>query len=195
MDDKVPRAATAGSTASGSRASGSTTATTATSAAGSEASSRQAATAPKEGDRAARDQTSVSGPSAASPDAPAGPSRRVKLTLSRVDPFSVLKVSFLLSVALAVAGVVAVAVLWVMLNGLGVFSTVTDSVNELQSGATASSRVDVGDWFGFGRTVALAVVFGTLNIVLLTALATLAAIIYNLCATLIGGVQVTLTDD
>ncbi len=192
MDDKVPRAATAGSTASGSRASGSTTAT---SAAGSEASSRQAATAPKEGDRAAREQTSVSGPSAASPDAPAGPSRRVKLTLSRVDPFSVLKVSFLLSVALAVAGVVAVAVLWVMLNGLGVFSTVTDSVNELQSGATASSRVDVGDWFGFGRTVALAVVFGTLNIVLLTALATLAAIIYNLCATLIGGVQVTLTDD
>ena len=192
MDNKVPRAATAGSTASGSTASGSKVAT---SAAGSETSTKEAATAPKEADRAAREQPSASAPSAASSDAPAGPSRRVKLTLSRVDPFSVLKVSFLLSVALAVAGVVAVAVLWVMLNGLGVFSTVTDSVNELQSGATASSRVEVGDWFGFGRTVALAVVFGTLNIVLLTALATLAAIIYNLCATLIGGVQVTLTDD
>ncbi|MEP7161571.1 MAG: DUF3566 domain-containing protein [Dermatophilaceae bacterium] len=192
MDGKVPRAATAGGVrgVAGSTTAGGVAEST---AAEVETSSNQAATAPEEADRAARNEPSAL--SAPSPDEAAGPSRRVKLTLSRVDPFSVLKVSFLLSVALAVAGVVAVAVLWVMLNGLGVFSTVTDSVNELQSGATASSRVDVGDWFGFGRIVALAVVFGTLDIVLLTALATLAAIIYNLCATLIGGVQVTLTDD
>lgn len=121
--------------------------------------------------------------------------RRVKLTISRIDPFSVLKMSFLLSVALGIAGVVAVAVLWGMLNGMGVFSTITDSVNELQAGAAESSRLEVGDWFGFGRVVALAVVFGTIDVLLLTALSTLAAFIYNVCATLIGGVQATLSDD
>jgi hypothetical protein len=77
--------------------------------------------------------------------------RRVKLTLSRVDPFSVLKISFLLSVALGIAAVVAVAVLWGMLNGMGVFSTITESVNELQSGAQSGNKVDIGDWFSFGR--------------------------------------------
>lgn len=129
--------------------------------------------------------------SAARPDT----TRRVKLTLSRVDPFSVLKISFLLSVALGIAAVVAVAVLWGMLNGMGVFSTVTESVNELQSGAQASNRVDIADWFSFGRVLALAVVFGGIDVILVTALATLTAFVYNICATLLGGVRVTLTDD
>jgi hypothetical protein len=121
--------------------------------------------------------------------------RRVKLTLSRVDPFSVLKISFLLSVALGIAAVVAVAVLWGMLNGMGVFSTITESVNELQSGAQSGNKVDIGDWFSFGRVLALAVVFGGIDVILLTAIATLTAFVYNVCATLLGGVQVTLSDD
>jgi len=119
----------------------------------------------------------------------------VKLTLARVDPFSVLKISFLLSVALGIAGVVAVTVLWGMLNGMGVFSTITDSINELQSNATGASRLDIADWFGFGRVLALAVVFGGVDVILLTAMSTLMAFIYNLCASLLGGVQLTLTDD
>ncbi len=127
--------------------------------------------------------------------APTTGTRRVKLTLSRVDPFSVLKISFLLSVALGIAGVVAVAVLWGMLNGMGVFSTITDSLNELQSTAAASSRIDIADWFSFGRVLALAVVFGGIDVILLTAMSTLAAFIYNVCAALLGGVQMTLTDD
>jgi len=138
--------------------------------------------------------TTASGASAAS----AGrtePGRRVKLTLARVDPFSVLKISFLLSVALGIAGVVAVAVLWGMLNGMGVFSTITESVNELQSGAQSSTRVDIADWFSFGRVIALAVVFGGIDVILLTAISTLTAFVYNICATLLGGVQMTLSDD
>ena len=134
-------------------------------------------------------------PSAPRPGSADDGTRRVKLTVSRIDPWSMLKMSFLLSVALGIASVVAIAVLWGMLNGMGVFSTITDSVNELQAGAAETSRLEVGEWFGFGRVVALAVVFGTIDVLLLTALSTLAAFIYNVCATLIGGVQVTLSDD
>ena len=41
--------------------------------------------------------------------------RRVRLTVSRVDPWSAMKVSFLLSVALGIAMVVMVFVLWTIL--------------------------------------------------------------------------------
>lgn len=121
--------------------------------------------------------------------------RRVKLTLSRIDPFSVLKMSILLSVALAIAGVIAVGVLWGMLNSIGVFSTITDSINELQSGAANSTKIDIAEWFSFGRVIALAVVIGGLDVILLTALSTLTAFVYNVCAALVGGVQMVLSDD
>ena len=178
MDSTAPRSATPGSGTPG-RESGATPT-------GNGSSRPSGVTTP-------RATTGV--PPAPRPGSADDDTRRVKLTVSRIDPFSVLKISFLLSVALGIAGVVAVAVLWGMLNGMGVFSTITESVNELQAGAAETSRLEVGDWFGFGRVVALAVVFGTIDLLLLTALSTLAAFIYNVCATLIGGVQVTLSDD
>ena len=41
----------------------------------------------------------------------------------------------------------------------------------------------------------LATVLSVLNVILLTALATVFALLYNLCASLVGGIGVTLTDD
>lgn len=132
------------------------------------------------------------GPTAAPGDAEP---RKVKLTVSRVDPFSVLKVGFLLSVAIGIAGVVVVAALWLMLNSMGVFQTINDSVNELQSSTNAADRISVLDFLGFGRILSLSIVFGVVNVILMTAIATIVAFIYNICAALVGGVQVTLTDD
>ena len=51
------------------------------------------------------------------------------------------------------------------------------------------------DYIGFGRVISLAVVFGVINVILQTAIATLAAFLYNICAALVGGLQLTLTDD
>lgn len=121
--------------------------------------------------------------------------RKVKLTLSRIDPFSVLKISFLLAVAIGIAGVVVVAALWLMLNSMGVFSTINNSLNELQSSTSAADRISVLDFLGFGRIVSLSVVFAVVDVILMTAIATIIAFIYNICAALVGGMQVTLTDD
>lgn len=131
-------------------------------------------------------------PSAAPGD---GEPRKAKLTVSRVDPFSVMKISFLLSVALGIAGVVVVAALWLMLNSMGVFATINDTFNELQSSTVASERFSVLDFLGFGRVLSLSVVFGVVDVILMTAIATITAFIYNICAALVGGMQVTLTDD
>lgn len=123
-----------------------------------------------------------------------GEPRRVRLTLTRVNPLSVLKIAFLLSVALGIAGVVVMAVLWLILNGMGVFSAINDALNEFPTGA-GSQRLSISDYLGFGRVLSLSVVFGFVNIILMTAMATLMAFIYNLCAALVGGIAFTLSDD
>lgn len=120
--------------------------------------------------------------------------RRVRLTLTRVNPFSILKISFLLAVALGIASVVVTAVLWTMLNGMGVFEQVNNALGEIPA-AGSSSQINIYDYVGFGRVLSLSVVFGVANVILLTAMATAAAFLYNICAALVGGVGVTLSDD
>lgn len=121
--------------------------------------------------------------------------RKVRLTLSRIDPFSVMKISFLLSVAAAIAGVVVVAALWMMLSGMGVFSTLNQTLNELAQSTNQTEQINVLDVLSFGRVLSLAIVLGVANVILSTAIATLAAVIYNICAALVGGLASTFTDE
>lgn len=135
------------------------------------------------------------GPRPAEPQAarPAAGGRRVRLTLSRVDPWSALKMSFLLSVALGIAMVVAVAALWLLLKGMGVFDQVNNLVGSIiQDG---DKKFDIMDFVGFGRVVSLSIVFAVIDVVIFTAIATLGAFIYNVSASLVGGLGLTLTDD
>lgn len=120
--------------------------------------------------------------------------RKVRLTLSRLDPFSVMKISFMLSVAIAIAGVVVTAALWMMLQGMGVFSTINTTLNELAQSANQGSSINVLEILSFGRVLSLAIALGVANVILMTAIATLTAVIYNICAALVGGFSSTFTD-
>ncbi len=134
-------------------------------------------------------------PAAVNPGANRRPApRRVKLTVSRVDPWSVMKMSFLLSVAVGIAGVVMVAVLWTILSGMGVFADINRTVEEVLS-SNNGSKFDLMDYIGLGRVVSLSIVIGVIDVILMTALATLGAFLYNVCSSLVGGLQLTLTDD
>ena len=119
--------------------------------------------------------------------------RRVKLAIARVDPWSVMKMSFLLAVAAGIAGVVVTAVLWLILSGMGVFADIDRVVGEIQPSTT--TQFSLMNYIGFGRVVSLSIVLGVIDIILMTALATLAAFLYNICSALVGGIQLTLTDD
>ena len=130
---------------------------------------------------------------AAATAASAARARRVKLTVSRVDPWSAMKMSFLISVALGIAGVVMVAVLWMILSGMGVFSEVNRLVGTVFN--DAQNPFDIMDFLGFGRVLSLSIVIGVIDVILLTALSTLGAFLYNICSALVGGLQLTLTDD
>ena len=122
-----------------------------------------------------------------------GPLRRVRLTVSRIDPWSAMKVSFLLSVALGIAMVVMTAVLWMVLAGMGVFDQVNTLVGSIIT--DGEQKFDIFDFVGFGKVVSLSIVIGVIDVILMTAIATLAAFLYNLSSSLVGGVQLTLTDD
>lgn len=127
-------------------------------------------------------------PSAARDGAP----RRVRLAVSRIDPWSVMKLAFLLSVAIGIMIVVAAAVVWFVLDGLAVFTTANDMITEI---AGAESSFSILQYVAFSRVVSGATVIAVVDVVLLTALSTIGAFLYNITAALVGGVNLTLTDD
>jgi len=112
------------------------------------------------------------------------------MQIRRIDPWSTLKVSLVLSVALFFVWMIAVALLYLVLGGMGVWSKLNSNVGDLlnNTGSSAADLVSSGTIFGG------AVLVGLVNIVLLTAAATVGAFIYNLTTDLIGGVEVTLAD-
>jgi hypothetical protein len=121
--------------------------------------------------------------------------RRARLVLARVDPWSVMKLSFLLAIALAVIAVVAVFVIWTVLDTMGVFDSVGSTVESITRSSDNSQGVDILDYVGLSRVLSLTVVLAGVNVVLMTALATLGAFMYNMAASLVGGLNVTFTED
>ena len=121
--------------------------------------------------------------------------RKARLVLGRVDPWSVMKLSFLLSIALAIVAMVAVFVLWSVLDAMGVFDSVGRTVESVTRSNDSAQGVDILDYVGLGKVLSVTFVLSAVNVVLLTALCTLAAFMYNMAASLVGGLHVTFTED
>jgi hypothetical protein len=125
--------------------------------------------------------------------APKAKVRRARLLVSQVEPWSVLKMAFLLSVALGIVTVVAAIVLWTVLDLTGIFDQVDSLLGTLAGSEGAG--FELKKVASLGQVVSFATIIAVINVVLLTALSMLSAVLYNIAATLVGGVGVTLTDD
>jgi hypothetical protein len=125
--------------------------------------------------------------------APKAKVRRARLLVSKVDPWSVLKMAFLLSVALGIVTVVAAIVLWTVLDLTGIFDQVDGLLGTLAG--SESGGFELKKVASLGQVASFAVIIAVINVVLLTALSMLSAVLYNIAATLVGGIGVTLTDD
>ena len=125
--------------------------------------------------------------------APKAKARKARLLVSKVDPWSVLKMSFLLSVALGVMTVVAAVVLWTVLEMTGIFDQVNRLLGEIAG--SESGGFDLTQFASLGQVVSFATIIAVVNVLLLTALSMLSAVLYNIASTLVGGIGVTLTDD
>ncbi|MEV8307673.1 DUF3566 domain-containing protein [Streptomyces flavidovirens] len=120
--------------------------------------------------------------------------RKARLRVAKADPWSVMKVSFLLSIALGICTVVAAAVLWMVMDAMGVFSTVGGTISEA-TGSNESNGFDLQSFLSLPRVLIFTSVIAMIDVVLATALATLGAFIYNLSAGFVGGVELTLAED
>jgi len=120
--------------------------------------------------------------------------RKARLKLTRIDPWSVMKLAFALSIALAIVTVVAVAIVWSVLDAAGVWESINTSVGTVLS-EDNETQFDVTDYVGTSRVLGLTTIVAAANVVLLTAIATLAAFLYNLAASLLGGLEITLAED
>lgn len=120
--------------------------------------------------------------------------RRARLRLTRVDPWSVMKTAFLLSVAFAIVTVVSVFIVWSVLGAAGVWESINAAVSDVIGGEEASG-FDIENYLGMSRVLGFTMLVAVVDIVLLTAIATLGAFLYNMAAALLGGVELTLAED
>ncbi|MEN3361073.1 MAG: hypothetical protein V7637_5055 [Mycobacteriales bacterium] len=115
------------------------------------------------------------------------PARRARLMVKQIDPWSTFKFSLVLAIAMFFVWLVAIGVLYGVLDGIGVFKKINDLSSEL-SGTNGQQLITPGLVLG------LAALVGAVNIVLTTALATIGAFVYNICSDLVGGIEVTLAE-
>jgi len=111
-----------------------------------------------------------------------------------VDPWSVMKVSFVLSIATAIMAFIAVAVLWSVLDAMGVFEAVGGMISDVTS-SDQKSGFDLQSFLSLSRVLGFTTLLGLVDIILVTALATLGSFLYNLAAGFVGGLEVTLAEE
>lgn len=116
--------------------------------------------------------------------------RRARLRVSNISPWSVFRLSLVLSICLLVVLLVAVAALWYVLNKAGVFTSVIDAASTL----TDKTGGGIDKWLGFKRVMTIAAIVGGINVVVITVLSTIGALLYNLCSDFVGGADVTLVE-
>ncbi|MET1064538.1 MAG: DUF3566 domain-containing protein, partial [Arthrobacter sp.] len=113
--------------------------------------------------------------------APKAKVRRARLLVSKVEPWSVLKMAFLLSVALGIVTVVAAIVLWTVLDLTGIFDQVDGLLGTLAG--SEGGGFELKKVASLGQVASFATIIAVINVVLLTALSMLAAVLYNISAT------------
>jgi hypothetical protein len=135
----------------------------------------------------------IRSPQATRPQPAGQQTRSALLSLQRIEPMSVMKFSFLISLVAWVVIFVAVAIIYYTLSKLHVFTKIEQTVglvtyNKDHPGSNAAS------WFRASRVLEYTALVCTINAILFTALATVGAALYNLVTALTGGIEVTLKE-
>jgi hypothetical protein len=119
--------------------------------------------------------------------------RRANLVVARLEPWSVMKFSFLMSLVAWVVLFVAVALLYFMLSSLGVFHAIQTTLSGVTS-SQGSGGFDLGSYLSASKVLGYTMLIGAVNVILITVLSTIGAMIYNVVTHLGGGIEVTLRE-
>jgi hypothetical protein len=116
--------------------------------------------------------------------------KQVRLKLVYLDFWSTLKLSFLISVCLGIVLIVAVILIWVLLDALHVFSSLDGLLRDVLGQKTFSieNTASLVQVTGFAFIVAI------LNVVVGTVLGAIGSVLYNVSVRLTGGLLVGFTN-
>ena len=132
---------------------------------------------------------------AAPPSAPeARTVRKARLRLVQVEPWSVMKTAFMLSIAIGIVTVVAVGIVWGVLGAAGLWDSVNSIVQD-SIGDSSGTPFEIQKYLGTSRVLGFTMIVAVADVVLITAIATLGAFLYNLAAGLLGGIEMTFAED
>lgn len=115
--------------------------------------------------------------------------KQVRLRLVYIDFWSAVKISFLVAIAVAVATVVSLVLIYLVLES----TNVIDRVDELFM--SFSDGVSINEYLGFSQVLAFAGVLAILDLIVITVLGAIAAGIYNLVVKVTGGMLVGFTSN
>jgi Transmembrane domain of unknown function (DUF3566) len=144
------------------------------------------------------------GPAAAPPEAHHGAkpkvgvarrTRKARLRLSRLDPWSVMKTSFLFSIAAGIMLVVAVYSIWTVLSTSNLFESINVIVASVVSTPGDTTPFRIQEYINTQKVMGVTALIACVDVVIFTALATLGSFLYNLAATMLGGLEITLAED
>ena len=121
--------------------------------------------------------------------------RKARLRLSRIDPWSVMKTSFLFSIAFGIMFWVATYVVWSVIGASGLFEAINEAIVNILSSPNDASPLRIEDYVNTNKVLGIAALIAVVNVVLMTALGTLTAFLYNLSANILGGLELTLAED
>lgn len=122
-------------------------------------------------------------------------SRKARLRLAKVDPWSVMKTVFLFSIAFGIMFWVSVSVVWTVLVNSGLFDAINKQIVDLLSSPTSQVTWRIEDYVNANKVLGITALLAVVNVVISTALGTLTAFLYNLSANILGGLELTLSED
>ncbi|MGO4595844.1 DUF3566 domain-containing protein [Leifsonia sp. 2TAF2] len=117
--------------------------------------------------------------------------KQVRLKLVYVDFWSTVKLSFLAGICLAIIAVVGTFLIWTVLDRTGIF----DQVNSLFKDISGAGGSDLRSILGLGQVMGFSLIVAILDIVVVTALGAVFALLYNLSVKITGGLLVGFTNN
>ncbi len=121
--------------------------------------------------------------------------RRARLRISRVDPWSVMKTSFLFSIAFGIMSWIAIYITWTVIGASGLIEVLNTMLTSILSSPNDQSGVRIEDYINTNRVMGVTALIAVINVILMTALGTIFAFLYNLSANILGGLELTLAED
>lgn len=106
-----------------------------------------------------------------------------------------MKTSLMFAVAFGIMSWVATYVVWSILLASGLFDSINNVLNTALSNPDSTSSFRLQDIITTERVLGYTALFAVLNVVIITALSTLFSFLYNLAASVLGGLEVTLAED